>query len=161
MELSSLPEAFLFQNANGYCFSIPEFTGVITAPTDQVTSVGLGLWNEPMGNSGAATGAEEVGVKRKNNADELPHGFGLTNELVNYEAYKGFFARDNNGGEIVKIGLHHDCCFQPTDPVVASSAAESVVTAAIPAATGAAGVSCAATTVVSCPVNVIQGTWIY
>jgi Homeodomain len=161
MELSSLPDPCLFQNQNGYCFAIPEFTGLITAPADQDTSVGLGLWNEPMGNSGAATGDEEVGVKRKNNADELHHGFGLTNEFANHEAYKGFLARDNNRGEIVKIGLHHDCCFQPTDLVVASCAAESVVTATIPCATGAADVTCAATTVVSCPVNVIQGTWIY
>ncbi|KAJ3704445.1 hypothetical protein LUZ61_008150 [Rhynchospora tenuis] len=151
VELSTLAEPFLFQNPHGYCFAMPEISGLIAAQ-DQVASVGLGLWNEPMGNGGAVI-SEEVGAKRKNN------GLGLTNELVHHEGYKGLFGREN-GGESVKIGLHHDCCFQPSDPVVnvapSAAPAESVVTASVPAASGAADVTCATTTVVSCPVDVIQ-----
>lgn len=159
MELSSLPEPFFFQNPHGYCFAIPELTGLITAP-DQVTSVGLGLWNEPIGNSGAATGTEDWA-----SAAAAPL-FSLAPDPVESNNHAGTLkngARENNGGENVKIGLQHDCCYQPTDPVVACTAAtESVVTAAVPAATGAASdVTCATTTVISsCPLNVIQGTCI-
>lgn len=146
MELSYLPEPFFIQNPHGYCFAIPELTGLIATP-DHVTGFGLGLCNEPMGNGGAAT-SEEVGVKRKNNADELQCGLGLTNhELVNHEGYKGFFARDAE--ENVKIGLQQDCCFQPTATTVVPSTAATGVTD---------HVTCAATTMVSCPINVIQGT---
>ncbi|KAJ4821632.1 Wuschel homeobox protein [Rhynchospora pubera] len=158
MELSTLAEPLFLQSAHGYGFAIPEISGLIAAQ-DQVASVGLGLWNEPLGNGGAVTNNDEVGVKRKNNGEELHHGLGLSGELVHHEGYKSFFGRED-GGESVKIELHRDCCFQPTDPVVASSTAapaDSVVTASVPAASGAADVTCATTTVVSCPVNVIQG----
>ena len=68
-------------------------------------------------------------------------------ELVKHEGYKGFFARDAE--ENVKIGLQQDCCFQPTATTVVPSTAATGVTD---------HVTCAATTMVSCPINVIQGT---